>query len=401
MTLPTLTEWQTVEIPDLDLDLARYLRTRCSTYVTVNAPDTLAGTGWRLTPGNWIGSVPLPGGEVLRIRPKLPVPSLLRLLDLAYGFSKLDFHPDLSSCDSIDDWFDRLVAHLVRRIRVRMRQGLYRAYISRHERIAHVRGRIDLAPLIRRPHDPSLICHYQEHTADIADNQILIWTMHLAARCAACSTETRHQAQAVARALSQSVTLELCLAKDCRGRTYHRLNQDYEPLHAMCRLILDRLSPTWEVGQDRSLPFTLDMAALFEEAVASWLKQNLDRDCYRVVDQDRFTLGRSAEIAYIADITIYDRQTGAALAVLDTKYKLAEIPSHDDVNQVLAYGMVLKAPVVALVYPMALIDPLDALTGSPVIRVRSVSFPVGLPPDQAGSELLNNLGIGIVKNLPI
>ena len=393
MSLPTLTEWQTVEVPDLDIDLARYLRTKCSTYVAVSAPDALAGTGWLLTPNNWIGSVPLPGGEALRIRPKLPVPALLRLLDLAYGFSKLDFHPDLAACDSIDDWFDRLVAHLVRRIRVRIRHGLYRAYVPRRERLMHVRGRISIAQLIRRPHDPSPVCHYQEHTGDIDDNQILAWTMHLAARCKACSTETRHQSQAIARSLTQSLSLTPCTASDCRGRSYHRLNQDYEPLHALCRLILDRLSPTWECGQDRSLPFTLDMAALFEEAVANWLKQNLDPSRYRVVAQDRFTLGRNTAINYIADIVIYDRVTGSALVVLDTKYKLAEVPSNDDVNQALAYGTVLKAPSVALIYPQALVKPIDVSTGLSAIRVRSTSFPVALAPDQAGKELLRSLGL--------
>ena len=397
MTLPTLTEWQTMAVPDMTVGLARFLRDHCGKYVSVDR-DPFDPTGcWKLTPGNWIGSIPLLGGEVLRIRPKLPVPSLLRLLDLAYGFTKLDFHPDITACDSIEDWFDRLVAHLVRRIRVRMRRGLYRAYIPRRERMSHVRGRLVLRPLITRPHDPTLVCDYHEHTPNIADNQILAWTMHLAARCQACSTETRHQTQALARALTQTVPLVPCSAHECLGRTYHRLNQDYEPLHIVCRLILDRLSPTWEAGDDRSLPFTLDMAALFEEAVANWLKARLPTDRYRVVAQDRFTLGRTTDITYVADIVIYDRQDGSTLAVLDTKYKLAEDPSNADVNQVLAYGMVLKASRVGLIYPQTLIRPIDTVVGSQHTHFKTLSFPVELTPDQAGQQLLDRLGLGEIR----
>ena len=393
MTLPVLSEWKTEEVPDLDPKLAGYLWSKCGKYVTVTPPNLLTGTAWKLTPGNWIGSVPLPDGEVLRIKPKLPVLSLLRLLDLAYGFSKLDIHSNLASCDNLEDWFDHLVAHLVRRINVRMRQGLYRAYLPRRERISHVRGRIDLRPLISRPHDPTLVCRFQEHTADIIDNRIFAWTLHLAARCVACAPQTRHQAQAAARVLSQTLTLTPFTAQDCLGRTYHRLNQDYEPLHAICRLVLDRLSPTWEAGDNRSLPFTLDMAALFEAAVAAWLKINLDSTRYRVTAQDRFSIGQNAEIDFVADIVITELATGTPIAVLDTKYKLDSVPSNDDVSQVITYATVLGAPLAGLVYPRTLSAPFQHLAGAAKIRVASLCFPVDVHPDIAGAGCLESLGL--------
>ena len=37
--------------------------------------------------------------------------------------------------------------------------------------------------------------------------------------------------------------------------------------------------------------------------------------------------------------------------------------------------------------------PTDATTGSPAIRVRSLTFPVALHPDEAGGQLLDGLGI--------
>lgn len=393
MMMPVLTEWRTTEVADLDVGLARFLRDRCRDYVSIDKDPFDPAGRWRLTPGNWIGSVPLPGGEVLRIRPKMAVPSLLRLLDLAYGFSSLRFHPDLSSCDSIEDWFDRLVQHLTHRIQVRVRRGLHRAYIHRRERMTRVRGRLVVREMIGRPHDPSLVCDHHEHTADIDDNRILAWTMHCAARCSACVPQTRQHAQTLVRALTRTVQLTPCRAADCLGRTYDRLNQDYAPLHALCRLILDRISPTWEAGGATSLPFTLNMAALFEEAVANWLKAHLDPIRYRVSAQDAFTLGQAAHIDMIADIVIYDHQTGLPAAVLDTKYKLVTKPSNEDINQVVTYGTVLRSPLVALVYPQAPVIPTDATTGSPAIRVRSLTFPVALHPDEAGGQLLDGLGI--------
>lgn len=393
MTLPVLTEWRTTEVTDLDVGLARFLRDRCRDYISIDKDPFDPAARWRLTPGNWIGSIPLPGGEVLRIQPKMKVPSLLRLLDLAYGFTSLRFHPDLDNCDSIEDWFDRLVQHLTHRIQVRVRRGLHRAYIHRRERMTRVRGRLVMRAMIGRPHDPSLVCDHHEHTADIEDNRILAWTMHCAARCPACAPQTRQRAQALVRALTRTVQLTPCSAADCRSRSYDRLNQDYAALHALCRLILDRISPTWEAGDATSLPFTLNMAALFEEAVARWLDRHLDQQRYRVVAQDRFTLGQASHIAMAADIVIYDRITGYPLAVLDTKYKAVQQPSNDDINQVVTYGAVLGSPQVALVYPQPIGNPVDATTGSPIIRVRSLVFSVDVHPDQAGEIFLSGLGI--------
>lgn len=389
MTLPVLTEWRTTEVTDLDVGLARFMRDRCRDFVSIDKDPFDPAGRWRLTPGNWIGSIPLPGGEVLRIQPKMPVPSLLRLLDLAYGFTRLHFHADLDDCASIEDWFDRLVQHLIHRIQVRVRRGLHRAYIHRRERMTRVRGRLVVRAMLARPQDPALICDHHEHTADIKDNRILAWTMHCAARCPACAPQTRQRAQALVRALTRTVQLEPCSATDCRGRTYDRLNQDYAPLHALCRLILDRISPTWEAGDTTSLPFTLDMAALFEEAVARWLDRHLDAHRYRVVAQDRFTLGQATHIGMVADIVIYDRLTNLPVVILDTKYKTVQQPSQEDINQVVTYGTVLRAPQVVLVYPQLPAVSTDTIIGTPGIRVRSLNFPLNLHPDEAGHQLLS------------
>lgn len=393
MTLPVLTEWRTTEVADLDVGLARYLRDHCRDYVSIDKDPFDPASRWRLTPGNWIGSIPLPGGEVMRIRPKMAVPSLLRLLDLAYGFNRLHFHVELDDCDSIEDWFDRIVQHLIHRIQARIRRGLHRAYLHRRERMTRVRGRLVLRAMISRPHDPSLVCDHHEHTADIDDNRILAWTMHCAARCLACTPQTRQRAQALVRTLTRTLQLTPCRAADCCGRTYDRLNQDYAPLHALCRLILDRISPTWEAGEVSSLPFTLDMAALFEEAVARWLDRNLNSQHYRVAAQARFTLGQDAHITMAADIVIYSRMSSNPLVVLDTKYKVVQQPANDDINQVVTYGAVLGAPQVVLIYPQQPNNPIDATTGSPAIRVRSLAFPVDLHPDVAGRLLLASLGL--------
>jgi 5-methylcytosine-specific restriction enzyme subunit McrC len=86
---------------------------------------------------------------------------------------------------------------------------------------------------------------YQEHTADIDDNQILAWTLWVIGRSGLCRPDralliVRH----AFRQLQGAITLVPITAAMCVDRRYHRLNSDYAPLHALCRFSLAHSGPT-------------------------------------------------------------------------------------------------------------------------------------------------------------
>jgi 5-methylcytosine-specific restriction enzyme subunit McrC len=56
--------------------------------------------------------------------------------------------------------------------------------------------------------------------------------------------------------------------ESCVGRTYNRLNADYEPMHALCRFFLENSGPTHERGDRSMFPFLVDMSRLYELFVA-------------------------------------------------------------------------------------------------------------------------------------
>ena len=45
------------------------------------------------------------------------------------------------------------------------------------------------------------------------------------------------------RTLTGLITLERKKAAECVGRLYNRLSDDYEPLHGLCRFILEQSGP--------------------------------------------------------------------------------------------------------------------------------------------------------------
>lgn len=167
------------------------------------------------------------------------------------------------------------------------------------------------------------------------------------------------------------------------GRVYQRLNEDYRPLHALCRLLLAGMGPDIEQGRNAVLPFSLNMASLFEEFVAIWLAENIGQS-FVLKSQHYVKLKSDTDFSFKIDLVIRERQTGRPIAVMDTKYKDAEAPSQTDVNQVVAYAVELGVKRAYLVYPSALAKPFFLTTGG--IEVRSLCFDIGDDISSAGAR---------------
>lgn len=74
---------------------------------------------------------------------------------------------------------------------------------------------------------------------EIEENQILAWTLLRITRSDITLERSLPAVRRAYRALHGTVDPRPFLAQDCVGRLYNRLNEDYEPLHALCRFFLD------------------------------------------------------------------------------------------------------------------------------------------------------------------
>lgn len=172
---------------------------------------------------------------------------------------------------------------------------------------------------------------------------------------------------------------------DCVGRSYHRLNSDYERLHWLCHFILSGTVPTHEAGDAKLQAFIIQMPKLFETFVAAWLKRNLPAPL-RCGSQIHLALDQRIE--FIADLVIRDAHD-KPVAVLDTKYKIERDPDPADIAQVVAYAEHLGCPEAILLYPTSDHRPVDIQVGG--VRVRSLPFPLDDDLDSAGHELVDRM----------
>jgi len=357
------------------------------TQVRVEFPSPQTDEQWQLTSQGWVGQIPLDDGVVLALEPKVDVGNLFRMLEYAYQLRSFRFLDGLIGTASLADVYDRLAAILARRVLDRARKGFYRAYLSRSDELPYVRGRIDVPALVRRPDAVDLLCHYHECTADVEENRILAWTLFVVARTGLCRDGTLTHVRRAFHALQGLVTLQPYAASACVGRTYHRLNEDYRALHALCRFFLDQSGPSHRAGDRSMVPFIVDMALLYERFVAAWLKAHLPTGL-ELASQDTHTIDAERLLHFTIDLVLRDAATGRSLCVLDTKYKDNATPASDDIAQVVAYAEAKGCRDALLIYPIEA-PSLDVRIGA--IRVRAASFSLGGDLDDAGDRFLRSV----------
>ena len=196
------------------------------------------------------------------------------------------------------------------------------------------------------------------------------------------------------RRLTTWVTPRPIPASACAGRPYHRLNEDYRPLHALCHFFLENSGPGHGEGDQAMLPFLADMGRLYEQFVAEWLRRHLPAGWTLRAQETVSLKARRGSLRFQPDLVLYDLR-GKAWVVLDTKYKTSGGPAAGpvarDVAQVVAYAQGKGCREAVLIYPEPLSDTLDVHVGD--IRVRTLPFTLNGPLDDQGQAFLDDLAL--------
>jgi 5-methylcytosine-specific restriction enzyme subunit McrC len=393
-----LSEYAATRLPQaaLSMDTAEALYRRYGAQISVEFPSFKTDYAWELTPQGWVGQIPITPDLTLILVPKTPIGNLFRMLEYAYHLKSFQFLDGLVATDALEDLYERLAGILAKRVLDRARRGLYRAYVGREERLSHLSGRMNLRQMIQRPWAVDLPCRYEEHTADIDDNQILAWTLGVILRAGVCTERTQSTVRKAYRTLQTATGPAQFSPQDCVRRLYNRLNEDYQPMHALSRFFLEHAGPSHKVGDRTMVPFLVNMARLYELFVAEWLQQHLPEHL-ALRSQEQVWLNEANSLHADIDLTLTDLRTGRTLCVLDTKYKVPEAAATSDFYQAVTYAKLKDTETAFLVYPAPLAAPLNGSAGE--IRVRSCTFPIDGDLETAGQAFLSSL-LRIVEAQP-
>ena len=387
-----LREYQPLELPAdaLSEKEASLLEQEYPAKIQIDPPSFRNNHRWRLLSQGWVGFIPLTPNLAFHLQPKAPLRTLFGMWEYAYNLKSFRFLDGLTEVETLEEAYEQLANIFAKRVLNRARQGFYRSYVPRQEKLLYLRGRLDTHQVIRRPWDVRLPCQFEEHTADIEDNQILTYTLWRIAQSGICTERVLPLVRRAYRSLQGLTTFQPFSPASCINRRYHRLNQDYQPLHALSRFFLDHSGPTHQSGDRPISPFLVDMARLFEAFVAAWMEAHLPGD-WLVQSQEALYFGKEHRQKFQIDLVLRRIGANAPTIVLDTKYKIPDEPATEDISQVVSYAEGLGSTEAVLVYPAPLKYPLDANIGK--IHVRTVIFSLDDDLDKAGQAFLSSLGI--------
>jgi 5-methylcytosine-specific restriction enzyme subunit McrC len=353
---------------------------------------SLNGRGFEVSSRGWIGQIPITRDLTIRVNPKVPVGNIFWMLDVARQFSTFELWDHyLEALEAIPDLFERLASMLAVRVHNRLRKGLYREYRACRDELSVVRGRIDtIATIVGSTVRSRVVCEYDEHTPDILHNQIPLFALHLISKLALSDESIMQTVRRAHRAMRGAVSLVPVSGIDFSRVSYGRLDDDYRPIHVLSRFFIDHVGPSIGGGDSSMLPFTIEMPHLFESFVAEWLRIAL-HPRWRVTAKHALRIQSNSQLTYSVDLIIQDNTSsdGRIVAVLDTKYKDADLPSTDDINQVVTYAVESGTSRAFLIYPRLLSRPFTAKIGS--ITVESLYIDLSARPRPDGSALLARL----------
>jgi 5-methylcytosine-specific restriction enzyme subunit McrC len=321
-----------------------------------------------LNPNQYVGIIVLPSGLRLEIRPKVPVGNLFYMLSWAFEMP-WPFRDEWAESQGFDDVLGIIAEMFHEVVDRRVRDGLYRTYVEQEENIACVRGRIAFMDDMRRNYltRQRVYCRFAEFTWDVEENQVIRQVLHLLSGWGFRSS-LRLKLSQLDSALSEITPTALAGTVITRFR-YNRLNNDYRPIHQLCRLFLEGSSLTEQLGVWDSRTFLLDMNHLFEQFVTQLLI-SAARGGINIEPQFWLALGEGEKVRMRPDIFIRDR--GLPVAVADCKYKRTdpEVYKNHDYYQVLSYCIAAGVPRGLLIYP------LDEMVTNDNIQVRNTRISI-------------------------
>lgn len=329
---------------ELNAEQERTLRRLARERLTILPAD--ASDRWRVKASSYVGTVVTPDVRIL-IVPKVPTANLFHLLE-ASGRA-LDVGAAVFDYDRTKDLVPSFATFFARHLEVAFGRGVPRAYREREERLAGIRGRVNLPAQHRLAGLPLPIeCRFDEYTADIPLNRILRGAVMRLLRLPGVTITTRQALQQLAGRLDE---VTMVTTGDLRSETiFSRLNEHCRPAERLARIILGNSSLLDAVGTAGAAVFLIDMNKVFEEFVESRLRRYLaGRLLVHGQWPDRLDEAGSVRIRPDLVFASVARET---TYVADSKYKVTAdgFGREADYYQMLAYAASLNLREGLLIY---------------------------------------------------
>ena len=203
------------------------------------------------------------------------IKNIYYMLSYAFQVLKQDNYDEVAH-EKFDYVQDLFAAILARGVAQQLKQGLYREYVTKHDTLTVMRGKLDMPETIRNriQRKQRLACEFDELSENNALNQILKTTINVLMRDKDVAQERKSALRKLWIFFDGVQTIEPSSIH--WGRlVYQRNNRNYEMLMNICYFVLDGMLQTTESGEHKIAHFSDDhMARLYEKFILEYYKKH-------------------------------------------------------------------------------------------------------------------------------
>ncbi|MCI6536764.1 5-methylcytosine-specific restriction endonuclease system specificity protein McrC [uncultured Eubacterium sp.] len=196
---------------------------------------------------------------------------------LSYAFQVLkQSNYESVAAEDFEKVQDLFAAILAKGVAKQLKQGLYREYVTQHEVLSVMRGKLDMPQTVRQriQRNQKLACEFDELSENNLFNQILKTTIHYLVKDSGVSKEYKIALNKLLVFFDGVSPLEPSSIEWSRLH-YQRNNKNYEMLLNICYFVIDGMLQTTEKGQYRMTAFSDEhMARLYEKFILEYYRQH-------------------------------------------------------------------------------------------------------------------------------
>jgi 5-methylcytosine-specific restriction enzyme subunit McrC len=268
-----------------------------------------------------------------------------------FGSEQVEFDQD-------EELLEAFISVFVRSTSAAIGCGLFRTYASQDEDLSTIRGRIRMSDQMARRFrlSPPIAVTFDEFTVDNYENRILRSAIQLASQLPIRNQVTARDLQYL-RAMFSDVSLVEFNRNSIVEPVWNRLNKHLRYPVSLARRILTNSSISLDHGIASSDEFLVNMANVFEDFVATAVREHLNLSIGEMPRADelkgKLFLDEESKVRLKPDLSRW--QGERCLAIGDVKYKrtTASGVTHPDIYQLLAYATAANLRQASVIYAMA------------------------------------------------
>lgn len=203
------------------------------------------------------------------------IKNIYYMLSYAFQVLKQSNYEDIAS-EKFEQAQDLFAAILSKGVAQQLKHGLYRQYMTRHEVLSVIRGKVDIPETIRTrfQRKQKLACEFDELSENNLFNQIIKTTIHYLVKDDGVDPDRKAGLRKVL-VFFDGIDLLEPSAIPWNRLYYQRNNRNYELLMNICYFVLDGMLQTTEKGEYKMAAFSDGhMARLYEKFILEYYRKH-------------------------------------------------------------------------------------------------------------------------------